>query len=84
MSQLPLLSPIWFGLRDGKANLMDSYAKHTARETQLRDDRYSLTQLRDWKRTGVEDLSLIELLVVWNDSEPINPGQDQGLSTARL
>ena len=33
-------------------------------------------QLRDWKNTGVEDLTLIESLVAQNDPEPLQPGHD--------
>ena len=53
---------------------MDLYSKHSARETQSRDDDNSLTQLRNWKRVRVDDLTLIESLVTRNDPEFNRPG----------
>ena len=76
MPSFPKMSRIRFGLRDGKPNLVDMYAEHSVRETQPRDDDGSLTQLRDWERIGVEDLTLIESLVAKNDPEPNLPGHD--------
>ena len=76
MPKTPKMATIRFGLRDGKPNVMDLYAEHSVRETQPRDDDGSLTQLRDWQRTGVEDLTLIELLVAKNDPEPNLAGHD--------
>ena len=39
----PATSPIRFGQHDGKTNLMDMYAKHSAIEMQPRNDDDSLT-----------------------------------------
>ena len=72
----PQLSRIRFGAKNpGRPNLMDAYAKHTARDAQSRGGDGSLTQLRDWKRHGADDLSLIELLVA-RDPESNRPGHD--------
>ena len=72
----PAISSIRFGQHDGRTDLMDRYVKHRARETQPRNDDGSLTQLRDWERTGADDLTLIESLVTKNDPELNQAGHD--------
>ena len=76
LPRMPEISHIRFDLLDGRPNLMDAYATHTARETQPKGDDGSLTQLRDWGKIGVDDLTLVESLVAQHDPEPNKAGHD--------
>ena len=65
-----------FGFHNARSNLNDLYASRTLWESQPRNDDGSLMQLRDWKKMGAEDLTLIESLVAQNDPEALQPGHD--------